>query len=113
MMDVAWRVRKLSSMAKNRAKTSGVAFNLTPEFLLTLWDEQNGLCALTGWELDLTQSTEHVVNPKAPSLDRIIPQDGYTKGNVRWVAYHANVARSEYGDAGLMSLAKALIGVAV
>lgn len=114
MLDIAWRISKLLAMAKNRAKTQGLPFNLDADYLLDLWNEQDGLCALTARPFDLERSSEFAVNPDSASLDKIVPARGYVRGNVRWITYHANVARSEYGDDRLMELARALInGVAV
>lgn len=94
MLKPEWRLGKLLSMAKNRSSSRGHEFNLDLEHLLTLWD---GKCSLSGIELDLSRSDKGVVNPYAPSLDRIEPKLGYTKGNVRIVCYQMNVAMSEFG----------------
>ena len=108
MLDSKWRLSKLLAMAKNRAKEKDVPFNLTHEHLIKLWDENLGCCAVTGREFDLTQSTKYSVNINAPSLDRIIPSQGYTVGNVRLVVYILNCAMGEYGLNELRNLAKDL-----
>ncbi len=48
-------------------------------------------------------------NPDAPSIDRIDNAKGYTEDNVRLVTVHANVARNEFSDADLLSLARDII----
>ena len=108
MLDYKWRLSKLLAMAKNRAQEKSVSFNLTHGHLTTLWDENLGCCAVTGREFDLTQSTKYSVNINAPSLDRIVPSQGYTVGNVRLVVYILNCAMGEYGLNELRNLAKDL-----
>ena len=95
-------------MAKNRAAEKNVPFDLTHEYLIQLWDENLGCCAVTGRLFDLEKSTEHSVNINAPSIDRIVPSKGYTKGNVRLVVYILNCAMGEYGLDELRNLAKDL-----
>jgi hypothetical protein len=94
MLKPEFRLSKLMAMAKNRAKTKGLEFNLSLDYLMDLWD---GHCALSGIELELNRSDKGKVNPYAPSLDRIVPELGYTMGNVRIVCYQMNVALSEFG----------------
>jgi hypothetical protein len=112
MLDYKWRITKLCSMAKNRAKEKSLPFDLTPEFLIQLWQEQCGCCVLTGVLFNLSGSDTHSVHPDAPSIDRIKPELGYVMGNVRFVKYHVNVALSEYGHSELLKLAQQLAGVA-
>ena len=94
MFKPEWRLSKLLSMAKNRALNKQIPFDLDIEFLVSIW---TGRCALSGIELDLGPSSVGLVHQYAPSIDRIVPELGYTKGNVRIVCYQINVALSEYG----------------
>lgn len=97
MLIPRWRLKKLLSMAKNRSKTKKLEFDIDLDYLTDLWDEYEGCCALSGVELQLGRAEVGKVHPYAPSLDREIPHLGYTKGNVRIVAYQINVALSEFG----------------
>jgi hypothetical protein len=99
------RAAKLSHGAKSRAKSKGLLFNLTPEYIIDLWEINDGRCCLTGRKFDLTPyPSKHHSNPNAPSLDRIIPELGYVKGNVRLICYHMNVALSAYGEEAFKNL---------
>lgn len=85
-------------MAKNRAKSKNVPFDITPEYLVKLWEDNEGCCALTGQQFDLSSwGLKGQVNPQAPSVDRIKPKLGYVKGNVRLITYHMNIALSDFG----------------
>lgn len=99
MLNVDWRLRKLVAAAKFRAKAKNVSFSLASEDILDLWEKQNGCCALTGFVFDLTAwGNKGQVNPKAPSIDRIVPSEGYVLENVRLVTYHMNCALTEFGE---------------
>ena len=97
MLRPEWRLKKLMSMAKGRAKKKELDFDLDLDYLKELWEESGGRCSLSGIELQLGRAEVGKVHPYAPSLDREIPHLGYTKGNVRIVAYQINVALSEFG----------------
>lgn len=99
MLKPPWRLSKLMAMAKNRAKTKSLPFDLTLQHLEELWEELDGCCALSGIPLELGRSEFGKVHPYAPSLDRETPHLGYIKGNVRIVCYQMNVALSEFGIA--------------
>jgi len=102
MHDPKWRLKKLMSFAKNRAKIKDVPFDLDIKYLLSLW---NGKCSISGVDLQLDAGSGRVYR-RAPSIDRIIPELGYVKGNVRIVTYQVNVAISEFGEEGLYKLVK-------
>ena len=85
-------------MAKNRAQTKQLSFDIDKQYLWKLWEENDGCCALTGQRFDLTKwGNRGQVSPQAPSLDRIKPSLGYTKGNVRLITYHMNISLSDFG----------------
>ena len=95
MLKPKWRIRKLIAAAKFRANKQGVNFDIDLDYMMELY---TGKCQVTGRVFDFNSYNKPgQVNPNAPSIDRIIPALGYTKGNVRLITYHLNVAISEYG----------------
>jgi len=100
-------------MAKNRAITKGLPFNLEHQDLIALWEENDGHCCLTGRKLLLDISDISTVHPDAPSLDRIVPSFGYTKGNVRIITYHMNIALSDFGIQQFEALIKSFMASGV
>lgn len=91
-----------ATSAKMRAKRVGVEFNITPEYLKTIWDKQGGVCVYTGSEL--LHKKYHFRHEKAlrmlkgASLDRIDPSIGYIIGNVQFVCVGINLAKSDFSD---------------
>lgn len=90
--------------------------DLTLGYLKWLWDEQEGICPLTDWILWLPKSTKKVIDlpqgqPSRPDLgtiDRIDNELGYCRGNVRWIAYMANVARGGFSDKQFVEMCNAV-----
>jgi len=108
---VRGRFFDLLSSAKIRAKKNKLEFNLDIEWLLDLFDNQYGKCLLTGLELDFIT---HPVSgsrytPMSPSLDKINPEKGYTKDNVRLVCTAINIALNSFGEKHFEKLAKAFL----
>jgi hypothetical protein len=109
-LEYKFRIKRLMQMALNRANTKKVDFDLTLDFLTELWEKNNGRCSVSDREFDLDSSGVFArVNQNAPSLDRIIPEKGYTQGNVRFVTYHVNVALAEFGEEKLRILCKDIL----
>lgn len=103
------RATALVAGAKTRAKERGLPFDLDAHHILT--KIKTGLCEVTGLAFDLTgrratRSTH--VSQWAPSLDRRVPELGYTKGNVRVVVWCYNAAKGEGTDEDVLRLASAL-----
>jgi len=71
--------------SKKRAKRKNLSFNLTTEYIKEIWPEDNKCPALG---IDLKRGI--IVQDCSPSLDRIIPELGYIKGNVQIVSNLAN-----------------------
>lgn len=79
-------LRSLYHAAKRRAKDYSVPFDLeymdieVPEY-----------CPILGIKLEYNKGS---VGNNSPSLDRIIPELGYTKSNIRVISYQANRYKS-------------------
>jgi YHS domain-containing protein len=103
-----WFARCIRRRGKgNSRKTT----NLTPQDLKELFEAQEGICPLTGWRLNLPVSSngwEENRHPRNASIDRINPEKGYIRGNVRFVSYIANIARNTYGDDTLYDFCKSV-----
>lgn len=101
--------RDICAKAKARADKRGQTFNLTPEFLIGLYERQRQVCAVTGIRLLLprTRGDRHR-NPFSISLDRIDSRLGYTTENVRLVCLITNLAMSTWGEGPLGMVAKAM-----
>ena len=110
MLNYKTRLRKLMHMAKNRAESKNLDFNIDTNHLVGLWDKNYGCCALTGTRFILDKYGEKgQVHHNAPSIDRIIPNRGYTKGNVRLITYHLNISLSDFGADIFEDLAKSFL----
>jgi hypothetical protein len=81
--------RYLIQHAKHRAKKNGLMFDLEegdlhlPEF-----------CPVLGIKLEWGVGKRASANHNSPSLDRIVPERGYTKGNVMVISNRANHLRN-------------------
>lgn len=70
--------------AKARAQSLKVPFDLTPEYLETLW---TGMCPVLNVPISLLEQRD---NEHAAELDRFIPDKGYVVGNVAFLSRRAN-----------------------
>lgn len=79
-----WINRPLKS-ARIRAKNIQLPFDLDKEYLLQIW---TGKCPVFGF--DLTFATNRSNPDNQASLDRILPEMGYVRGNVIFISNLAN-----------------------
>jgi hypothetical protein len=93
---------------RNRAAKSGIAFDLTNDDC-----EPGGclgsipsICPVLG--IPLVRGTGQC-SPGLPSIDKIRPELGYVRGNVRWISFRANTLKS---NATLRELELVLIDAA-
>jgi len=78
---------KMLARAKSRAKKNNLPFNLELDDIVI--PEK---CPLLGIKIE---STEVRNSPNNPSLDRIIPEKGYIKGNVWVISNRANTLKND------------------
>jgi hypothetical protein len=92
-----------------RSKHKKYDCNLTVQYLKQLWEKQKGICPFTGQELILPKNTTKPWEQALPmnaSLDRLDNSKGYVEGNVRFIAFMANIARQSFTDEQLIDFCK-------
>ncbi len=90
-----WHIRNIN-LAANRAKVRSLAkdvpYNIDGEYLLSIYP-QDGKCPVFGIDM-VWGSADGQEN--SPTVDRIHPALGYTKGNVIWVSGYANRLKQDH-----------------
>lgn len=89
--------------AKRRYKD----FNLTLEYLKSLWDIQKGICPYTGIKLKLAEYKSNHNDPiYTASLDRIDSSKGYIIGNVQFISTSINYMKNNMSNDDTIKLCK-------
>lgn len=100
-------LRDRISGARNRSKTKNLDCDIDVDYLNQLWEQQNGICALTGMKMEHTYLNGK--NPKNVSVDRIDAKIGYIKGNIQLVCGYANFMKSDIDETSLYIFCKGIV----
>ncbi len=95
-------VSKLRFEAKRRAKEKNVPFDVDTKYLITIAPEN---CPIFKTRLQWAYIGDRSSTDDRPSLDRIIPEKGYVKGNVAWISLKANRIKSDVNETDLYAVA--------
>jgi hypothetical protein len=82
----------------------GYEWDLTPEYVVELYEQQEGLCALTGWPIEWSQKNLTAT----VSIDRIDSSEGYLQGNVQLLHKDVNMAKQQYSQEYFVQMCKAV-----
>ena len=94
------------SSAKHRAKVKNVPFSIEPSDI-----KIPEFCPVFGTKIEYGRcKVKGKTRANAASLDRIIPELGYVKGNVRVISYRANTMKSNASLEDIKKLAAWLEG---
>jgi len=93
--------------ARSRAALKGVPFEIDEHIVLQILRSQSWRCAISGIAFDLLRPTD-LSAPFRPSLDRIVPANGYVADNTRVVCEIVNLAMHDWGSEPLFALADAM-----
>ena len=80
---------KLYQAAKTRAKRDGLPFDITYQDVII-----PAHCPVLGIELEPCVGT-HGPSDNSPSIDKIIPELGYVKGNIQVISFRANTIKRD------------------
>jgi hypothetical protein len=92
----AWHELNISracSQARLRSLAKGLEFNLDPDYLRSIYPEDNR-CPVLDIELRWTCG-QHGGGDNSPALDRLDNTNGYVKGNVSFISNRANRIKSD------------------
>lgn len=103
------RLVALIQAAKQRAQKHNLEYSLDREWVLDLYEKQNGKCLLTGINFSMENPGDTNLNPFSPSLDKVIPKLGYTKENTRLVCVAVNLALNEFGEETFKKIAQSYL----
>jgi len=81
------------SHAKDRAKEQNLPFDITTEYIYTVIPK-DGLCPIL--EIPMTVNTRYTI-----SIDKIVPEKGYTKENTQVISLKANQMKNDATNAEL------------
>jgi hypothetical protein len=93
--------RYLLNHARNRAKKLGVPFALTEQDIVI-----PEFCPVLGLRFEWGVGKRASQNRTSPSLDRIVPELGYVRGNVRIISNRANHIKNNGTGSELTAIAR-------
>lgn len=83
--------KKMAFTCSSDAKRRGFPCDLDADYIKSLWEQQKGLCYWLG--IPMVPSLDNKA-PARPSLDKLDPPKGYTRGNVVLTTMFANMGRN-------------------
>lgn len=92
------RMHFLLCSRRNVARKLSIDCDLTVDWLLDRYNQQQARCQMSGIEFDLSRLAKSKRHPYGPSIDRIDYKLGYTKDNVRLVNIATNYALNQFGE---------------
>ena len=104
------RMSHLMCNVRQRCAKFELECDIDSGYLLDLWEEQGGICTLSGVPFNLTnRNGKNYRDPYAPSVDRIDPTKGYVAGNVRLISTIANMCKSNWSDEVVIEFCRKVI----
>ena len=88
------QISKIMASAKMRAAAKKIDFDLTLDYLVAIAPDY---CPVFKEPLKWGVGTKEKTGTwdyTSPSLDRVLPDKGYVKGNVAWISMRANMIKS-------------------
>jgi hypothetical protein len=103
----AFLARTLTKTRYAARETRGLDFDIDLNYVYKLLLEQNGKCALTGWNLEFTRGGEKSrSNPMVCTIDRIDNSKGYIQGNIQLTCWVANKTKSTMSNSEFIDMCK-------
>jgi hypothetical protein len=82
---------------RRHAKKRNLECAVTLADLKVMFEAQRGVCPYTGWQLiHPTVARKRIRQPQQASVDRKDSSKGYTKNNIEFVCYMANIAKNSF-----------------
>lgn len=83
-------IRAKVQHAKQNIKRLNRPFDIDADYIYDLWKQQNNQCVYTGEQFKIVKG-----HPANLSIDKIVPELGYVKGNIQLVCWAINRAKGD------------------
>lgn len=100
------------SSLKYNANKRGIEFNVSIEYLYSVFIKQAEKCALSAMDIILDRNItgrSKGMGVQTASLDRIDSSKGYIEGNVQWVHKDINFMKQSYSEEYFKELCKKIV----
>lgn len=104
-----YKLQQALKGTRRRSKEKNMYNDLTLDYLMYLWEKQDGKCALTGIQMTY-KFYEGRVNTNL-SVDRIDSTKGYSKDNVQLVCMAANQMKNDLSMSEFLELCGAVLSL--
>lgn len=91
---------------KTNARLRGLDWDITLDDVANLYEQQEGLCALTGWSIVFPECGHPQTS--LASIDRIDSSFGYLKENIQLVDKRVNMMKQSYTQEEFVLVCKAV-----
>lgn len=91
-------------------KTSCVPSDLTVNYLIELYNNQNGLCYYSGENM-VFGWVDGKIHHNSLSLDKLDPSKGYVQGNVVWCKYLINTMKTDLTEFEFYSMLSKILEI--
>mmetsp|Transcript_8585 Transcript_8585/g.15727 ORF Transcript_8585/g.15727 Transcript_8585/m.15727 type:complete len:313 (+) Transcript_8585:2628-3566(+) len=113
---VHYFAKHLTSASRDRASAKGLPFDIDEDFVMQLYRDQDGRCALCGRRVTLFNHTEPggavrgwQIHLRNMSLDQIVPGHGYTTSNVQIVDRGCNFSKRNMQDEEFINMCRYVV----
>lgn len=98
---IKYRLVRTLRTSKDRAEQKGIPHDIDIDYLLSIYPKDNK-CPILGTEFEFGADKIRT----RPSLDRIIPNKGYAKGNVVFISNLANTIKTSANSEEILKVGK-------
>ena len=104
-----YKLQQALKGTRRRSKEKNIYNDLTLDYLMYLWEKQDGKCALTGMQMTY-KFYEGRVNTNL-SVDRIDSTKGYSKDNVQLVCMAANQMKNDLSMEEFINMCESVLAL--
>ena len=94
--------------AYGRACKKGLDFDLTPEYLMELYNKQNGRCYYSGIKMEIALKG-YIDNTNTLSIDRVDSSKGYIKENIVLCCDSVNTMKMKLKVSDFLNICKEIV----
>ena len=89
-------------------KNRNLDFDIDVDYVLRMFFEQDGKCALTGWPMSLDRGGNYKgrMNSYVATMDRLDNQQGYVRGNIQLTCLLPNLTKGALNNKEFVELCK-------